>query len=291
MFGWGESQKEAFQDLKDALSSTPVLTLPDPESGKLKPIVFESRTLTDIEQRYPIRDKELLAIIYALTKWRHYLLNMPFTMVTDHESLHYLKTMPILTPRLARWLDFIEEFDMKVIYRPGKENVVADALSRQEYHHIAVLIIGESDLMQCIKKETSKDSFANKVITLLKEGSNPEFLHPHAYKDGILTIEGRIYVPPPCRTRVLQELHDTPYSGHRGYEKMFDLMVREFYWPHMAKTIRKFVYTCPLCQRNKPNTQRPAGLLQPIPVPERPWQAVTMDLITDLPRTSDSVMI
>ena len=65
-------------------------------------------------------------------------------------------------------------------------------------------------------------------------------------------------------------------------------MVSEFYWPCMAKTIRKFVYTCPLCQRNKPNTQRPAGLLQPIPIPERPWQALTMDLITDLPRTSDS---
>ena len=66
-----------------------------------------------------------------------------------------------------------------------------------------------------------------------------------------------------------------------------DLMTKEFYWPKMTRFIRKYVATCPFCQRNKPSNRKPMGLLQPIPIPTKPWEEVTIDLIIDLPKMKD----
>ena len=82
------------------------------------------------EINYPTHERELLAVIHALRVWRHYLLGKRFKIFTDHHSLKYLMTQPNLSKRQARWVEMLAEFDFEVVHRPGKSNVVADALSR-----------------------------------------------------------------------------------------------------------------------------------------------------------------
>ena len=81
------------------------------------------------------------------------------------------------------------------------------------------------------------------------------------------------------RVKLLEAHHDTPYPGHIGINRTESLLSRQYWWPHMRADIISNVMQCAVCQRNKPSNQRPAGLLQPLPIPERPWNSVSMDLM------------
>src|SRR6185312_14789631 len=134
------------------VSSAPCLAIPDPRrefivhtdaSGYatgavlmqqfdegLRPIAFLSKKMTPAQRNYPVHEQELLAILNALKAWRHYLGGRPFTVLTDHQSLQYVETSAMATPRQVRWAAWLAEFDFKVRYAPGRANVAADALSR-----------------------------------------------------------------------------------------------------------------------------------------------------------------
>ena len=153
-FSWGPEQQRAFDALKAALQSAPVLLIPNPKlpfvlstdaSGEaigavlqqdptghgLQPVGYYSRKLTPAERNYAVRDKELAAVIAALDHWRHLLHSgRKFVIRTDHQSLRHLMSQPRLTGRPARWLLKLEEFDFDVEYVKGPANAVADALSR-----------------------------------------------------------------------------------------------------------------------------------------------------------------
>jgi hypothetical protein len=103
-----------------------------------------------------------------------------------------------------------------------------------------------------------------------------------------------IYLPKALRLQCLEELHDTPYSGHKGTAKTMAAVTRLYWWPGITKDIAKYVRACILCQRNKASNSKPAGLLQPLPVPDDRWSEVTMDFITGFPCTPrgyDAVMV
>ena len=152
-FEWTEKHDIAFNKLKARLTEEPVLILPDfgkefkimtdasngaigavlsqkGNDGREHPIAYASKRLSSTEQRYATRDKELYALVFALKHWRPYLHERKFVAETDHQSLTYLRTSRDLTPRLARWNDLIAEYDFEIVYRPGKKNGAADALSR-----------------------------------------------------------------------------------------------------------------------------------------------------------------
>ena len=84
--------------------------------------------------------------------------------------------------------------------------------------------------------------------------------------------------------RSFSEHHDTPLAGHQGAERTTK---RYYYWPGMDEDVRAFVQTCPVCQRAKGSNQKPLGLLQPLPIPERKWQSISMDFVVQLPKTSE----
>jgi hypothetical protein len=152
---WGARQQLAFIELKRALQETPVLALPDPalpfvvncdasgyavgavlqqdRGSGLQPIAFLSKKLTGAESRYPVHEQELLAIITALTSWRHYLSGtaIPVRVRTDHKSLIHFQTQPMLSGRQTRWLETLADYDYVIEYVKGEENGVADALSRR----------------------------------------------------------------------------------------------------------------------------------------------------------------
>ena len=94
-------------------------------------ICYESRKLKKHEKNYATHDLELAAIVHALKMWRHYLIGRKFELRTDHLGLKYIFDQPNLNARQARWLEVISEFYFDIVYVKGKENSVADALSRR----------------------------------------------------------------------------------------------------------------------------------------------------------------
>ena len=140
---------QAFNKVKEILASEPVLKLLNFEKtfevivdacgqgigGIIQqehyPIAYESQQLRIHEKNNPTHDLELLAVVHALKKWRHYLLSQVFELVTDHKSLKWIFTQPDLNMRQRRWVEFLQEFSFEIKYRPGKENQAADALSRR----------------------------------------------------------------------------------------------------------------------------------------------------------------
>ena len=158
---WDNTHADAFWPIKESLLHAPILALPNPEypfsvvcdasdfaigsallqtdaSGRERVIAFESCQLKAAENKYPVRDKALLAMKYALVKSSAHLLgSKPFVVETDHASLRTATPSSHLSQRMARWLSFLAEYNFEVKYKPGKQNLLADALSRRPNYELA----------------------------------------------------------------------------------------------------------------------------------------------------------
>ncbi|CAI5472253.1 unnamed protein product [Closterium sp. Yama58-4] len=309
-FWWGEREQSAFDALKNILKSPPVLRLADPsrpfevvtdasdfavgavllqDFGQgLQPIAYESRKMQPPERNYPVHDKEMLAIVHAFRVWRCYLTGADVTIRTDHKSLQYMRTQPTLNPRQIRWLDFLESnFRYTITYKKGANNI-ADALTRPSMQNAAVLIAHTNPML------TGLFTHGYKIDRVFR---NPQqqAATPHG-KYYLKAGTNRIWVPAyqPLRELLTQEVHDSNLSGHFGTDKTLKLLQRNYYWPDMLTDVQRYVSTCPTCQAMKSSWQRPAGLLQPLEPPERPWQQVTMDFVTGMPAGTsgnDSVLV
>ncbi|KAJ9523973.1 hypothetical protein QJQ45_022376 [Haematococcus lacustris] len=147
---------------------------------------------------------------------------------------------------------------------------------------------GPLTLMQAIKQAYAADTrFADEALT--------SQLYQH---EGLwLTEWGRVVVPDDValRKRVIYTMHDTRSAGHLGMTKTLEQVTRLFTWPGVSEDVKSYVRSCHSCQVNKSSAKRPAGLLQPLPIPERPWDSVSMDLIVKLPASGpnkhDSVLV
>src|SRR6266496_3551504 len=147
---WTQPMQSAFDALKKALTSAPCLALPDPdgefevttdasENAKAvgavltqnsHPVAYESTKLNSHQLNYSVHDKEMCAIMHALERWRPFLLGRHFKVYTDHRSLVHFKTQSNLNQRQLCWQEKVADYDMEILYKPGKENVVTDGLSR-----------------------------------------------------------------------------------------------------------------------------------------------------------------
>jgi hypothetical protein len=332
VFQWGAAQEKSFQQLKAAIQQQPVLILPDPnlpyvvhtdasqhavgavlqqDQGRgLQPIAYLSKKMLDAESRYPTHEQELLAIIVALNTWRHYLHGRKFTVRTDHKSLQHFRSQPHLSARQTRWKDTIANFDFDIEYVEGKENIVADGLSRRvDHQHSSQLLStirweGASSAASSLPQSQPQSHQLSAATSLLcdihdayqQDPAYVKALKQRHTRSDLLQVRGgylyyageRLYVPASTelKTRILHECHDSPTSGHLGKDKTIEQVKRRFYWPGMDAEIARYVTSCDACQRNKPSQQATMGLLQPLPIPDRPWQQVSMDLITQLPRSS-----
>uniref|UniRef100_A0A670I6J2 Gypsy retrotransposon integrase-like protein 1 n=1 Tax=Podarcis muralis TaxID=64176 RepID=A0A670I6J2_PODMU len=129
-----------------------------------------------------------------------------------------------------------------------------------------------------------QDEFAQTRIRELREtgGDRGGFEE----REGLLYYKGAMYVPGEAlRERVLKQLHDSPTAGHFGQHKTMLLVTREFWWPRVREDVREYVRGCDRCQRAKGERAAPAGLLEPLPTPGRPWEVVSIDFMTDLPKS------
>ena len=297
---WTSECQASFEDLKRAVSEDPLLTLPDHTKmfevhtdasdfaigGVLMqeghPVAFESRKLNETERRYTVQEKEMTAIIHCLRVWRHYLLGSHFVVMTDNVATSYFQTQKKLSPKQARWQDFLAEFDYQLEYKSGKANVVADALSRKA--ELAAISQPDSPLLEKIKEGLEHDALAKSLLPLVTEGKTRRFW----LSNGLLYAKGhRLYVPKwsNMRKELIKECHDSLWAGHPGMKRTHALIKAIYYWPQMRDDIEAYVRTCLVCQQDKSEQQAPGGLLEPLPIPERPWESVSMDFITTLPKS------
>ena len=232
--------------------------------------------------------------------------NTKTTFYTDHESLNrLLVTRSELTGRDLRWIQTIEDAagEFEIVYNPGKDNVVADALSRRPDHFLCALraVTPHVELIRDIQAAYSRDSESIKIMQLLHNyetllNSEDQQIRSEAkcdyfWHDDVIyfkSVHGpRVFVPDvgSLRATVLGEHHDIGLAGHLGITKTLDYVLRTFYWPHLKDTVRQYVRSCDSCQRNKAQTLLPAGLLHPLPIPLRRWDSISMDFIVRLPVT------
>ncbi|KAG3150068.1 hypothetical protein PI124_g23442 [Phytophthora idaei] len=273
-----------------------------------------SRQLKPAECNYPVHDKELLAMKYALAKFRVYLLGSgPFVVYTDHASLRTAVKSPHISQRMARWLSFFAECDFRVEYKHGRLNVVADALSRRPDYAVKTADVNRmgvesvsapsSSLIDDVKAAYASDADAMQLLSYASAPSDearrklaPHLrarAHRYRVHEGRLLYSAvdddviRIVVPNDCdlRMRIMYEYHDAPTAGHPGREKTYVLLTRDFYWNHLYKWVRKYVRACEVCQRVKPAAFSQA-LLQSLPTPSECWQSISMDFGFGLPPDS-----
>mgnify|MGYP000269914698 CR=1 FL=1 len=329
-FYWAEEQQEAFDALKAAVANGPCLALPDEskpyvvhtdasgyatgavlmqqyEEG-LRPIAFLSKRMSDAEQRYPVHEQELLAILNALRAWRHYLGGRRFTVLTDHQSLQYVETSAMATPRQLRWAAWLAEFDFAIKYVRGELNGAADALSRgaagsgrpdgEEERGEALLVTAIGELKPLAVRLVDAARGDEKYQEKLQE-SDDELQREGLVKAGGLLYKeaGGVVVVPRSeglRTYLLSAAHDTFFGGHRGTNITAAWLKERVYWANMDVDVAHYVRGCEQCQRNKPDNRGRMGLPLSIEAPERPWDVLCMDFVGPLPRTPagyDAVMV
>ncbi|GFV13512.1 hypothetical protein TNCV_2288551 [Trichonephila clavipes] len=313
-FHWGPEEVEAFNSLKKALTSDPVLGMYDErasteihtdasgygigavlvqiQNNVEKVIAYASRTLTKAEKNYSTTERECLAIVWATNKFRPYIFGKHFTVVTDHHSLCWLMNLKDPSGRLARWALRLQEHDFDVKYKTGKKHSDADALSRnpvEEETETSDKFLAVTTRMN-LAMEQKKDQDLAKLKLLSNSSKNEEF----RFIDGILCRknfdpDGKLWlpvIPKHLRADILRHFHDAPTAGHLGFAKTYDRIRKRFYWPGMYRNVVRYVMHCRECQRRKSVPQRPPGRLVPIPPAIAPFHRIGIDLLGRFPKSA-----
>ena len=212
-----------------------------------KPIAYFSEKFGGAQLNYPVYDKELYALVRVLETWQHYLWPKEFVIHSNHEALKYLKGQEKLNRRHAKWVEFIESFPYIVKYKKGKQNVVADALSRKSVllNQLEVKIPG----LEYIKELYATDLVFAEPYLKCQEGKGWDKYHLH---DGFLFRANKLCVPDSSiHLLLLLESHMGGLMGHFGREKTYMLLSDHFYWPKMRRDVERLVQRCTTCHKAK----------------------------------------
>ncbi|CAC5387447.1 unnamed protein product [Mytilus coruscus] len=317
--GMGQITTRGFELSKSLLKSSKVLVHYDPnkdiilscdaspygigavlshkmEDGCDRPVGYVSRTLAPAERNYSVLEKEGLAVIFALKKFHQYLFDRKFTIYTDHKPLIGLFNEnkcipPMAAARIQRWALTLSAYEYKIVYKEGKKNSNADALSRlplnregkTEVPAEMIMLMDHMDstpvTAQQIKAWTRKDPILGQITNYVLKGwpnyrDNDEMKPYFSRKtelsvfDSCLLWGNRVVIPNPGREIILQELHE----GHQGISRMKVLNV---WWPNMDAEIEQTVRACHKCQVNR--HAPPEAPMHPWEWPSKPWSRIHID--------------
>ena len=337
---WNAEAEVAFEKLKETLAEKVTLAFPNfkkkfflttdasnvaiggvlqqkDENNQLRPLTFFSRKLSQSEAKYSTIEREALAIVYGLKINRPLCLGFPIVVHTDHRPLTWLLSTSNVNGRIARWQLLVAEFDIEVNFIPGKDNKVADCLSRLKlqddsviediltitndesnenivnwnleelirlqnentcYSKIKELLKQDCDV-QDIKRELSKHKIERKYKRLRLEELRVEndILYRVATNDYGEQIR-QVIIPDSYKHQVLRLAHSLPTAGHGGVQMTLARCKKFAYWPEMIKDVQQYCTSCLTCRRFKRLGDAPAPL-QRYPDIEMPFERVHIDLI------------
>lgn len=326
-FVWEPEQHRAFCELQQRLQRPPILGHFDEDAdtevhtdasniglgailvqwqdGAEKVIAYASRTLSSAEANYSTTEKECLAVVWAIAKFRPYLYGRPFKVVSDHHSLCWLAGLKDSSGRLARWSLRLQEFDVTVVYKSGRKHTDADCLSRAPVETTPpevtdddgfLCAVTASDLAQEQRNDPELRPLIDYLDGHITQPPRPFrrvissfFLHNNVlYKQSFdpRAETNLLVVPSTMRDDILHACHDEPSSGHMGFTRTLARIRLKYYWPKLSRTVKHYVKTCRDCQRRKTPPVKPAGLLHPVEPPRAPFQQVGMDLLGPFPKSS-----
>ncbi|XP_056017509.1 uncharacterized protein K02A2.6-like [Ostrea edulis] len=316
---WDAPQQESFDRLKQLVSSTPVLRIYDVRkpvriSGDASskglgvvllqdahPVAYGSRALTETQKRCAQIEREMLAIVYGCEKFHHYIYGRSVTVETDHKPLVAIYNKPLYraTPRLQRMLMRLQRYDLKLVYVPGKEMHISDALSRSYLKETPeILVDDEIDVdwieaqlpvsptkLQQLKEATAADetlqTLKNTVLVgwPIDQSNVPlNIIQFWNYRDEITEIDGLLYkgqrlmIPTSLKTEMLNKLHE----AHMGIVKTQTRAREILFWPKMNQNIENFIGQCAVCNKYRnSNSKEP---MVPQEIPSRPWAKVAADM-------------
>ena len=269
--------------------------------------------------------KELLAIHESLRTWWHYLEGSAslVNIVTNHKNLKYFATTKLPTCQQAQWLEFLSQFNMIVCFHPGWLGMKPDALTRcwdvypkegdkgytcinphnfwpvfmQEQlaaslwaTYLTALVLWASTMfdMENLHNDILSALPSDPLAAIHMTNSKPSDPCWTIDSDGFLWLDDCMYVPDSnnFHLRVLQYKHDHPLSGHFSQNRMLELIRREYTWPGVWTFVKDYVSSCTSCVRVEVPRHKPYGLLKQLPIPEKPWNSISMDFIEQLPSSS-----
>lgn len=318
-FKWTVKHEHEWQQLKNTLTTAPVLSFYDhtkriklstdaskdgigavllqAEGEHWKPVAYASRAMTKSECRYAQIEKECLGLAYGLERFHNYVYGLTsFTAETDHRPLVAIikKNLNEMSPRIQRLMMKMQRYDFELIYTPGKNLILADALSRATAGnsesatdediqcHVnmvaAALPVSDTKTKQ-IAEATAKDVELQHVMRNMDEGwpvgSCPRFYHIRgelSAVDGLLLKKGRIVIPQALRRDMLHRIHE----GHLGIEKCKRRARESVFWPGINKDIETLISECETCQKHRSKQNKEPMVVAELPT--APWHKVGIDL-------------
>lgn len=297
---WTESTIKGFEKCKQSLSNATLLSFQSPNcrlsiacdasdtaigavvqqntNNGWQPLGFFSRKLTDAELNYSVYDRELLACYSGIRQFNHMVEGREFTLFTDHKPLTYAlrQKSEKASPRQRRHLDLIAQFTSDIQHISGKDNIVADSLSR-----ISTIEINNKIDFEEIAKEQQHDDeletiLLNPVLSfkLLTVPNSSVQLYCNIVNGCI-----RPYIPNKFRRSIFNNLHGLAHPGIRSTQK---LISSRFFWPSIAKDVRLWAKSCNSCQRSKTNRHVFSAIGKFSEIKER-FAKVHIDIVGPLP--------
>lgn len=307
----------AFKALKDALTSAPVLSRPDfsrrffiqcdasdsgigavlfqkNDAGEECPLSYHSQKLNACQKNYSVTEKECLAAVSAVKKFRPYVEGMDFTIITDHSSLKWLMNMKDLSGRLARWSLDLQAFTFDIEHRKGSLNVVPDTLSRG---HIEALEMSDVTPMIDLESEEFRSEEYKALIDTVRDHQNQlpdlkiedNFVYkralPSERDDSIVEHNWLLWVPSGLTEEIVRVAHEPPKSAHGGIAKTLHRIRQYFYWPNMTIQIKNYLSKCEICKQSKSSNQVLRPPICNSYVAEVPFQKLYVDFLGPYPRS------
>jgi hypothetical protein len=314
VFTWSSQLQQSFQALKEAMISAPVLALPDFSKGFTletdasgagigavlmqagHPIAYLSKALGTKAQAMSTYEKECLALLMAVDKWKPYLQHKEFTILTDHKSLTHLAEQKLTHGLQHKAFLKLLGLQYKIQYKKGQENRAADALSRQslaQEHDIAAISTIVPKWLEIVAEGYLAYTDSKALLQELSiSGSNDK---GYTLDNGIIKYKGRIWLGSheAAHQVVLLSLHSNGIGGQSGITATYKKIKQLFSWPHMKQDIIKYINSCKVCQQAKPEHLKTPGLLSPLPIPHTTWHTISLDFIEGLPKSKnfDTILV